>query len=128
MSANATNAIPTAAGTRVLRSATNVGHAEVRQAAGDGADDGDLAGEVEHGDRRGRADDGQEHAGILGETRRRPMIVAIEPMPIASAAGSVWSSPATKSRTAGMKFSARPRTRTASGAGATITVTAMPAR
>ena len=56
------------------------------------------------------------------------MIVAIEPMPIASAAGSVWSSPAKKSRTAGMKFSASTENPNSFGSWSTITVTAMPAR
>ena len=66
--------------------------------------------------------------GIFGETRRRPTIVAIEPMPIASAAGSVSSSPATKSRTAGIRFSASTENPNSFGSWATITVTAMPAR
>ena len=85
----------------------DVGHAERGQAARDAADHRNLVGEAEHGDHRRRADDRERtRPGTCGATRRRTRISASEPTPIASAVAFVSSSPATKSRTAGMKLSA----------------------
>ena len=70
MSANATKAIPTAAGRSVLRSSNETsGTPKRRQAGGDVADDRHLIGETQRGDHRRRADDRDEDARHL---RRDP--------------------------------------------------------
>ena len=66
--------------------------------------------------------------GTFGETCRRPRISASEPTPTASAAAFVSSSPSTKPRTAGMRFSASTENPNSFGSCATMTVTAMPIR
>ena len=129
MSVNATNAIPIAAGTRVLKSSNDtVGTLNAGSPAGTSPTTGISSARPRAATITVAPTTATNTPGTFGATRRRPRMTTSDPTPMASAVALVSSSPATKSRSAGIRFSASTEKPNSFGSCATTTVTAMPIR
>ena len=129
MSANATNAIPTAAGSSTVASEScTSGQPTCGSPEGTEPTIGSSSESPSTATRAVAPTTAISTPGSLGEISRRPKITARQPAPNASAVGSVSSRPLMNSRTAPMKSSASTEKPNSLGSWETITVRAIPAR